>query len=171
VSRTKFSLHHALALAAAAGIVIACSDSGPTGAENSPLAGLSQVANKDSAGNPPPPPPQTGTPGYFRGTVLGPSVPGAGNDSLATAPRVAGVVVTAYPRLAGGTPAEPAVGPAAGSVTTGADGKFQLPTLPAGEYVVTFTPPANSIYGGVWVTGPVHSMSHEHPWWVVLWKK
>jgi hypothetical protein len=77
--------------------------------------------------------------------------------------------VTAYPRLS--TEPIPDVGPAAASVVTGADGKFQLPTLPGGEYVVTFNPPASSIYAGVWVTATAFDGSSEWPWWVVLPKK
>ena len=123
----------------AAGLSVACSDS-PTESENSPLAGLTQRDAADSVGNPLPPPPANPTPGSFHGTVLGPSQPGSGNDSLATAPRVAGAVVIAYP-VTGGT------------------------------YVVTFTPPANSIYGGVWVTAATSANSNDHPWWVILWKK
>ena len=155
--------------AAAAGLSVACSDS-TAGPENSVLAGLAPRTASDSVGNPPPPPPSNPTPGSFHGTVLGPSQPGAGNDSLATAPRVASVVVAAYP-VTGGSQADPTLGPAAASVTTGNDGKFQLPTLSGGEYVVTFTPPANSIYGGVWVTSTTSATSNDHPWWVILWKK
>jgi hypothetical protein len=102
--------------------------------------------------------------------VLGPSAPGAGNDSLATAPRVANAKVTAYPRQPTATDPN-AVGTAVAEVVTGADGKFQLPTLPGGDYIVTINPAAGSIYGGVWVTATAHSTSHEFPWWVVLWKK
>jgi len=153
----------------AAGLSVACSDS-PTESEDSPLAGLSQRDAADSVGNPLPPPPANPTPGSFHGTVLGPSQPGSGNDSLATAPRVAGAVVIAYP-VTGGTEANPTLGAAAATVTTGADGKFQLPTLAGGTYVVTFTPPANSIYGGVWVTAATSANSNDHPWWVILWKK
>ena len=152
-----------------AGLAMACSDS-YSGSDNSPLAGLAPRTASDSVGNPPPPPPANPTPGRFHGTVLGPSQPGAGNDSLATAPRVSGVVVTAY-LVTGGSQADPTLGPAAASVTTGTDGTFQLPTLSGGEYVVTFTPPANSIYGGVWVTAATSATSNDYPWWVTLWKK
>lgn len=158
-----------LLFAAAAGLPVACSDS-TSGDDNSPLAGLAPRTANDSVGNPPPPPPANPAPGSFHGTVLGPSEPGAGNDSLATAPRIANVVVAAYP-VTGGSVADPTLGPAEASVTTGTDGKFQLPTLSGGEYVVTFTPPANSIYGGVWVTQVTSATSNEHPWWVILWKK
>lgn len=152
-----------------AGLAIACSDD-PTGSENNPLAGLAPRTGSDSVGNPLPPPPANPTPGSFHGTVLGPSQPGSGNDSLATAPRVEGVVVAAYP-VTGGTEANPTLGALAANVTTGADGKFQLPTLAGGTYVVTFTPPANSIYGGVWVTSATSATSNDWPWWVILWKK
>jgi hypothetical protein len=147
----------------------ACGSDDPTGSPSSPLNGLSQTEGRDSTGTSVPSPPPNATPGYFRGTVLGASTPGSGGDTLATAPRVAGVTVTAYPRLS--TDPIPDVGAAVATVVTGADGKFQLPTLPGGEYVVTFTPPTSSIYSGVWVTTTAHSGSSEWPWWVVLPKK
>ena len=158
-----------LALGLFAGALVACGSDNPTASDDSPLAGLTKTEGRDSTGTSVPNPPTPGTPGYFRGTVLGPSVPGAGNDSLATAPRISGVVVTAYPRLSDGVP--PEVGAAAATVTTGSDGKFQLPTLSAGEYVVTFNPPSGSIYTGVWVTATAYAGSSEWPWWVVLPKK
>lgn len=149
-------------------LVVACSDD-PTGTDSSPLLGLQQRAGNDSAGNPPPPPPAQPTAGSLHGTVLGPAAPGSGNDSLTSMPRIAGVAVTAYPKLADGDP--PQVGPGIASDTTGADGTFQFPTLPGGEYVVTFNPPSSSEYGGVYVTATVSAQSNSHPWWVVLWKK
>jgi hypothetical protein len=168
---TRFrELALALVVALTAGLFVsACSDS-PTENENSPLTGLTQRGGSDSTGNPLPPPPTNPTPGSFHGTVLGPSQPGSGGDTLASAPRVAGVVVTAYP-VTGGTESLPTLGSAAATVTTGADGKFQLPTLTGGTYVVTFNPPASSIYGGVWVTAATSATSNDWPWWVILWKK
>lgn len=151
-----------------AGLFAACSDN-PTEPEESPLAGLAQRDGRDSVGNPLPPPPSNPTPGSIHGTVLGPSQPGGGNDTLATAPRVSGVVVKAF-KVIGGSQADPELGTAEQSVTTGADGKFSL-TLSGGDYVVTFTPPASSIYGGVWVTGATSLTSNEWPWWVILWEK
>ena len=153
MSTTKWFSRSAPSLVLLASLLVACDENDPTRSGSSPLSGLSQAPGKDSTGSPPPPPPAIPTPGYFHGTVLGPSAPGAGNDSVATAPRVAGVVVTVYPRISSSS-ATPDVGPAAATVVTGADGKFQLPTIAGGEYVVTFNPPAGSPYGGVWVTLP-----------------
>ena len=153
---------------AALAIVAACGDD-LVSPDTSPLAGLNKAAANDSS-TPTNTPTGTG-PGYFRGTVLGPSQPGAGNDSLNTAPRIAGVVVTIFERKAGTGSDTVAVGAAKGSVTTGTDGKFTLPTLPAGEYVVTFVPPANSGYHGAYTFGPLRQNSSDFPWWVVLAKK
>jgi hypothetical protein len=174
-----------LTLSLIAGLAVACSDD-PTGPDDgSPLDGLIAQAGRDSVGNPVPPPPTNPgnhpdtanyppppanpVAGGFHGTVLGPSTPGQGVDTLATAPRVAGVVVSAY-KILGGTTAEPDLGPVEQSVTTGADGKFAL-SLSGGHYLVTFTPPANGIYGGVWVTSTTSANSNDWPWWVILWKK
>jgi hypothetical protein len=159
----------ALVLAITTGFAIACSDDPTEPANDDPLAGLAQRDGRDSTGNPLPAPPSTPVAGGFHGTVLGPSTPGQGNDTLATAPRIEGVVVKAF-KIVGGTQAEPELGPVEQAVTTGADGKFAL-TLSGGDYVVTFTPPSNSIYGGVWVTASTSTTSNEWPWWVILWKK
>jgi hypothetical protein len=161
----KLTLHHIGTLAVVA--AVACSSDISVQPTASPMSGLSHSQSGDTASATSTP---TGTgPGYFHGTVLGPSAPGAGNDSLATAPRVAGVVVTIYERKPGVDTV--AQGDAKGTVTTGADGLFTLPTLPAGEYVVTFVPPASSIYHGAYVFGPLRENSSEYPWWVVLAKK
>jgi hypothetical protein len=77
--------------------------------------------------------------------------------------------VTAYP-VTGGTQADPDLGPAEQITTTGIDGKFAL-TLSGGLYVVTFNPPTNGIYGGVWVTAATSATSDDWPWWVILYKK
>jgi hypothetical protein len=164
----KPSVVRSIASLGVAVALIACGDTAPTIPDSSPLAGLNETTSNDSAtvSNP-----TTSGPGYFHGTVLGPSSPGAGNDSLSTAPRIAGVVVTIYERKQSGGADTVAVGNAKGSVTTGADGKFTLPTLPAGEYVVTFVPPSNSPYHGAYAFGPLRENSSDYPWWVVLAKK
>lgn len=148
--------------------MVACSSDNPTEPNGSPLAGLSKSTTNDSSTNANQP--TGGGPGYVRGTVLGQSAPGAGNDSLKTAPRVAGVVITIYTRKTG-TGDNVEAGEAKGTVTTGADGLFTLPTLPSGEYVVTFIPPETSGYYGVWVHGQIHENSSQWPWWIVLQKK
>src|SRR5688500_20360308 len=109
----------AILFALTSGLAVACSDS-PTENEDDPLAGLAQRDGSDSVGNPLPPPPSNPTPGGFHGTVLGPSTPGSGVDTLATAPRVSGVVVKAH-KVIGGSQAEPELGPAEQTVTTGAE--------------------------------------------------
>lgn len=76
--------------------ITACQDAtGP--AERSPLAGLVLGSPQDSSGNPVTPPTGELSPGYFRGTVRGPNAPGTGGDTLATSPRIAGVIVRAFP--------------------------------------------------------------------------
>lgn len=155
-----------LALTCAVALLTACDDEGLTDANRSPIAGLAQAAGTDSLGNTPPPATDLED-GYFHGRVLGESPPGVGDDSLETAPRLAGVRVTAYPRT-DANDADPALGPAAATVTTDINGDFELPVLEGGAYVVTFTPSTSSEYSGVWVTAVAHSASHEHPWWVVL---
>lgn len=159
----------ALLLAITSGFAIACSDDPTEPGDDDPLAGLAQRDGRDSTGNPLPAPPSTPVAGGFHGTVLGPATPGQGVDTLATAPRIEGVVVKAF-KVTGGTQANPALGPVEQTATTGADGKFAL-TLSGGDYVVTFTPPENSIYGGVWVTASTSATSNQWPWWVILWKK
>jgi hypothetical protein len=175
VQDTRWSLSRGIGLTLVATIAIACTDGGPQPVDDSPLAGLSRTSTNDSTGAPPPNPPSTPTPtpGYVRGTILAPS-PDAppGTDTLATATRFVGAKVTAYPRLRSGTDTL-GVGPMAAQVETDAKGEFQLPVLPGGEYVITFNPPPSqaATYGGVWTVTTIHSMSHEFPWWIVLWKK
>lgn len=138
----------------------------------SPLAGLNESTARDSAGTTPPPPVGTTTPGDVTGTVLGPSEPGAGNDSLATAPRVAGAEITVYPVIDSNLPVyPPQVGPPIATTITGADGKFSLPGLPGGPVAVTVEPPSGSPYAGMWISTVIHSGSGEYPWWVVLPRK
>jgi len=162
---------------------LACSSQDGTGVDQGPLAGLKQSSATDSSGNSLPPTSGHDTataspggstggidtlhsePGYFRGYVRSSEVI-QGTDTLAGSVRIPDVKVDAYARLADG-----AAGALTASVVSNAQGEWQLPTLPAGHYVVTFTPPANSQYQGVWVTATPNSHSHEWPWWVTLPKK
>ena len=155
-----------------AAIAAACADKNVTNPSGSSTAGLTEVAaNNNGAGAP-----GSGIsdgPGYFQGTVVGPSATGSGSDSMTSptiAPRIAGVVITIYPRIetSGDSTNH---GPAAGSTITDANGHFQLPTLPAGDYVETFVPPTGSPYYGAYAFGPLRSNSSDYPWWVVLAKK
>jgi hypothetical protein len=153
-----------LILCAAAFLAAACGDNGPTSPGGGVLAGLNLTETNDST--PANTPPDNGT-GIVHGTVLGQSQPGLIGDTLATAPRIAGVVVTVYlPGSSSDTP-----GPQVATLTTGADGTFTLPALSAGNYVVTFVPPSGSGYNGVYVTGHVSSISATYPWWIVLSRK
>ena len=115
----------------------------------SPLAGLNESTARDSAGTTLPPPTGALTPGDIGGTVLGPSPVGSTGDTLATAPRVAGVEVTVYQILDDSGPV-PQVGPPIATTITGADGKFSLAGLPGGPVVVTFEPPTGGPYAGTW---------------------
>src|SRR5215217_6970080 len=84
---------------AVATILAACAGDSVVQPTPSPMAGLNHSASGDTANVNHSP---TGTgPGYFLGTVLGPSLPGSGNDSLNTAPKIAGVVVTIFERKPG----------------------------------------------------------------------
>jgi hypothetical protein len=84
-------------------------------------------------------------------------------------PRLANIRVNVYPRLSATNPLD--VGPVAASVLTDANGYFQTPALSGGDYVITFAPPAGSIYQGVWATATANTHSSDYPWWVVLSKK
>jgi hypothetical protein len=129
-----------------------------------PLAGLSRGnANDTIVGNHTP---GVTTPGSFHGYVIG---TGTGPDTIATAPRIVGATITAYPHL-GYDGETPRVGEAAGSVTTDANGFFQFPTIPGGDYVVTIRPPASSEYKGQYATTHISNVSNTGNWWVVLSK-
>jgi hypothetical protein len=161
---------------AAASLVWACASDGPTAIDSSPKDGLRSSQAQDSAATTPAPTPAPAsnpTPGYVHGTVRAPGAnAGPGQDTLSASIRIAGAIVTAYPRVRS-TLDTAGAGPMAAQVIADANGQFQLPTLPGGEYIVTFNPPValSATYGGVWVTATIHENSHVFPWWVTLWKK
>ncbi len=150
------------------GFSVACGGESTGTPEPSLLAGLSQSTARDSVGGTIPNAGTSGS-GTVRGTVIGPSNGGVG-DTIATAPRVSGARIAAF-LVTGGTQANPTLGPEVTSVTTGADGKFTTVSIPGGNYVFTITPPAGSIYQGIWVTTQISAESSTWPWWVVLAKK
>lgn len=161
---------------AIAGLAWACGTDGPTAIDVSPKAGLKSSQAQDSAATTPAPTPPASsnpTPGYVHGTVRAPgATAGPGQDTLSASIRIPGAIVTAYPRVRS-TIDTAGAGPMAAQVIANANGEFQLPTLPGGEYIVTFNPPASlaATYGGVWVTATIHENSHQFAWWVTLWKK
>lgn len=163
---SRFALAAVLAVAAT---TAACSDDSATTQPpvTTPLAGLSATSSNDTVTSPQPTPSGSG---FFHGTVMAPSVTGPGTDTLKTSTKIPDVRVTIYPRLSTNA-SDMSVGPAAGSVLTDAQGQFTLPTLPAGDYVVTFVPPESSIYRGSYAWGPLRSNSGQFAWWVVLTKK
>jgi hypothetical protein len=165
IARTRSLIGMTLVVAAAA--IAACSNDAPT-SPGGKLAGLDQTTTNNGS-TPGDTNPVAPGPGHFHGTVIGQSAPGAGNDSLTSAPRVANVRVTIYQEVRTETGLEP--GTELGSVVTDASGQFTLPTLPGGEYIVTFVPAADGIYHGVWAFGPLNEHSSDFPWWITLSKK
>jgi hypothetical protein len=91
-----------------------------------------------------------------------------GTDTLSTLPRIVGARVTAYTHGQPTATDTLGVGQQVASVTTDANGRFQLPTLPGGLYIVTIAPPAGSAYQGVYVAAMAYEHSADYPWWVVL---
>jgi hypothetical protein len=146
----------------AAAVMYGCSEKSPQEPTGSPIAGLGRIADNDTTSGSP-----TTAPGYFRGTVLGPAIPGSGPDSMSTAPRIAGVRVAAYVRTDDGS-GDVTVGAEVATALTDSNGEFTLPEMPPGPYVVTFTVPSTSAYRGVWATSYIHAGSADYPWWVVL---
>ncbi len=126
----------------------ACSSSVGEPAQSSPLAGINGVDAVDSSGHGVSLPLSPQGSGSVRGTVVAPSAPGAGNDSLSTAARIPGVVIRIYPIVGDPNVAHPTLGALLATVTTGANGQFQTPVIDGsqGWHALTFTPPAGSAY-------------------------
>lgn len=135
--------------------------------EASPLSGLVRVFNEDSTGTPVEPPEGAPGSGYFGGIIRGPSPTSATGDTLGTAPRIANVVIRAYPVI-GGIAGALELGPEVGSTTSDAEGAFTSPLLSGGDYAVTFTPPPGSGYTGTYTLTHIDAQSHTYPWWVTL---
>ena len=95
-------------------------------------------------------------------------------DTISNAVKMQGVLVRAYAYSgAVGNDGLPVPGALAGSVTTDANGLFQMPTLPGGQYVVTITvqPPDDATWIGGWTVATVNAESNRYPWWILLPRK
>lgn len=150
----------AVAIAAAA----SCSDRDPAAPESDPLAGLAAATRGDSAPERPDSTPRGA--GYFVGTLYGYE---PGRDTLETAVRIEDARVTAFVRAEAS--GEVVAGRQVATVLTDAQGFFRLPTLPAGEYVVTFVPPSTSPYRGGWTIAEAWQQSGDSPWFIMLQRK
>ena len=148
---------------------VACDGSvGPD--QRNPLRGVRQVSAADSTGSGVPQPLSPIGSGSVVGIVIGPSAPGAGNDSLLSAPRIVGVVIRIHPVLGDDDPAAPTLGPVVATLTTDANGRFTTPVVGSTSlgHVLTFTPPSGSPYAAVWTRTQFWSNSAATPWWVML---
>jgi hypothetical protein len=158
-SRVRF-----LVAFAAVTVIAACSDEPASPGPSAPLAGLSLGNSNDTTTGTNEP--GVVTPGSFHGFVIG---RGTGPDTFATAPRISGATITAYPHL-GFDGETPRVGQPVGSVTTNSEGFFQFPVIAGGPYVVTIKPPAGSEYQGQYALTTISNTSNSGNWWVVLQK-
>src|SRR5678815_977902 len=113
---------------------LACGDSRPSAPTEEPdlLKDRVQLQSPDTAratwGVPGP----SQGDGFFRGSVMGYSLADL-PDTLKNVKPLANVVVTAYPAEL--TDKDPKLGPAAGTLTTNAQGQFTFATLRGGLYV------------------------------------
>ena len=152
--------------------VMACSEQTTLPKPGDKLTGFSVGEIQDTTITGGSPGAQTGTnPIQAGGIVRG---VGEGQDTMATAPKLAGVVVKAYKHL-GYSGNEVLIGEQVGSLTTDDNGWYGYFTLPPGSYVVTFTPPANSAFRSIYVThdspGAPPGSTIVHTWAIFLPRK
>ena len=162
--RTVHPRYRVLAVLAAFLIAAACGDDS-TAPVADPLAGLVNAGRGDTAEAPPNQ--TTDGPGSFQGFVKG-YTPGV-IDTNSTLVALAEVRVTAYRRE--GDDAQPRAGAAVATTSSNASGAWALPTLPGGEYIVTFVPSEASGYHSGWTIGTAWSQSGVDPWQIHLPKK
>ena len=143
---------------------VACSDREPAAPGSDPLAGLTAATRGDTAPERPDSTPRGA--GHFVGTLYGYE---PGRDTLETAVRIEDARVTAFVRAEAS--GEVVAGRQVATVLTDAQGFFRLPTLPAGEYVVTFVPPSTSPYRGGWTIAEAWQQSGDSPWFIMLSRK
>lgn len=148
----------------------ACGESAQEPSSEGPLAKLVAKTPVDSAGKGVPQPFSPQGAGAVRGTVIAPSAPGAGKDSLKTAPPIPGVVIRIFPVIGNPDVASPTLGPQLATVTTDANGRFQTPVVDGsqGWHVLTFTPPTGSGFQAVWARTQFWTQSLDTPWWLTL---
>jgi hypothetical protein len=141
-----------LALLPSVALAAACADQAPlTDPAAGPPAAPSPAASADS-GTPRPQPAAGGMRGVVGIALLG----GASAADSAGRPGmrgVGGVTIAVYALAADSTRSAT---PRVAEVTSGADGAFTVPVLPAGTYQLFATPPAGSGHGvgHIWVTVP-----------------
>lgn len=159
--RTVHPRYRVLAVVAALFLAAACGDDS-TAPVSDPLAGLVNAGRGDTAESPPNETPDG--PGSFHGFVKGftPGVPDT-NSTIVPLPEVR---VTAYRRE--GDDTQPRAGAAVATTSSNASGAWTLPTLPGGEYIVTFVPSASSGYRAGWTIGTAWSQSGVEPWLIHL---
>lgn len=165
---TRSTLFATLAL----GAVMACAEQTTLPKPGDKLTGFSVGEIQDTTITGGVPGAQTGTnPIQAGGIVRG---VGEGQDTMATAPKLAGVVVTAYKHL-GYSGNDVLIGEQVGTATTDENGWYGYFSLLPGSYVVTFTPPANSIYRSIYVThdspGAPPGSTIVHTWVIFLPRK
>ena len=163
-SRIQHPRYRALALTLAlAALVAACGDDPSSPADGASLDGFVSAQRNDSTGGPPPDTVAEG-PGRFKGIVRG-YTPGA-VDTTATLVVLGNVKVTAYEYE--GTMNQPALRDPVAQTFSDLQGRFELPTLPGGNYVVTFVPPASSGYRPGWTIGWAWPRSGDNDWQIHL---
>ena len=166
-SRIQHPRYRALALLTALVFTAAACSDDSSGPDSDPLAGLVAAERGDTAESPPNETPDG--PGHFQGLVKG-YTPGV-IDTNSTIVPLADVRVTAYRNENTGVGTPPEAGDAVATTFSNASGAWALPTLPGGEYVVTFVPPASSDYRAGWTVGQAWSGSGAGQWQIHLPKK
>ena len=167
---SRFRARHVWTGVAVIAMAAACGGSVDEPVVPGPLAGFVGKTAVDSTGTGVPQPTSPQGSGYVRGTVIAPSASGAGNDSLNTATRIAGVIIKIYPIIGDPNVASPTLGALLNTVTTDANGQFQTPVIDGsqGWHALTFTPPTGSGYQAVWSRTQFWTGSATYPWWVTL---
>lgn len=155
--------YRALALFAALVVAAACSDSPTSSADDRSLEGLVTLSLDDSVNGPPDDTVPDG-PGHFKGVVRGwdPSV----SDTMASLVPLPNVRVTAYER--DGTVQQPELGDPVAQTFSNQQGHWELPTVPGGEYIITFVPAASSGYRSGWTLGFAWPGSGNNTWGISL---